>query len=1222
MADVARKVVTVFYSYASSPKDDGLREQLEIHLVGLQRSGLIESWSRREVVAGKEEQQEIDQHLEHASVILLLISPDFIASDYCYGAEMLRAMERHSAGNARVIPILLRPVYLENEPFTRLAALPKNGKPISMWRNRDAAFAEVVKDIRASIKELRSFSPVLPTLRENPVYFIHNGLSYFTPLPTYLASEGREFQEDVEQGKLYIPKKEYFAKIETTLDTKHRAILTGRAAAGKTGLALALAKYLQEQASYIVGYKDVKHAEVGDGRIWYSLAKEQNRPNLLYILDNCHLAPREVDEFCSQWQEQPPAHAQCLLVSRTDQADAEGNAYLQTFAENERIEVRSEDIFLQVIEQYIASLHTRSVRYNELLSNDDLTLLAKQHSHNLVISRNRLEAWAALGPEHRLSEVRQEDLYRTLDTKYLSPYGTALAKLCTLQRYEISAHTSYVEQQLARGEVARLLQEKLLTSAIVTGYGHLYDLTLHPTEARELFIAYVFKQYGGVTQDNINPLVTSALTEYLNMKPSNYLAVYDSLTRQRHEDILQQLLTNRNLQEITASQFTKERVIDAIRYVYKVARANREHAQPLLERIVRIAGVRGISTKLLHVPFEDVARLLDFLRYLSVELAQQIVDMLDVLSLAQRADAESTQSLFRLLQALCAISPAQMSLLLTTLPIDVLVAKTTVRNLQSMINQLQIYDYPPSQLQTFVKALDMHQFALQSEHISLQSLFWTLRDLEKISSQHVQQLLRSLPLWMLAMKASTSNLGSVDQLMQFMHRTGYTSDEMSEFVLELDVEQIVQKAVSLRRLASFLRTVKAVAPATMSSLLEMFPVADVALLLHTQHVALDDLEQLRKAVPRAYWESFLQHCSPEDLAIIFHYTSLGVVGTFLRYQYNARSVQEAYALFQNQFLQEHLATTTLEEMGEFLDRTQEIRHTGKAIASNALDLFLNTDITTRVAFTELRQYALLLHHTRAIERTYLPRLLAPLRQDGVLQTALALSDIHGIQLLIFNIASIDKDYLLYLQQALTVSNITEKLEQASLRDSGLFLWNTYQHLDTALAQTYCDYLDRQPRTQVYSDALPEDLCFFLWNLTSISNAETLRTFNEPVIQQRLREGWTEEMSWSFVLRGIATTTNTSYSREEFALAIQRHRDALRAWFTTSNAAHNPYYVALALQGLRTQDEEAARKFLQSSLPVASMRDLLVGARGTAITPCSIRLMEEIIGWLNALLREV
>lgn len=1223
MVETAQKVVTVFYSYASSTRDEGLRTQLETHLAGLQHSGLIEGWSRREIVAGKEEQQEIDKHLEAASVILLLISPDFIASDYCYGAEMLRAMERHQAGSVRVIPILLRPVHLENEPFTQLATLPKNKQPVSMWRNRDAAFAEIARDISASIKELQVPLPSSPTIQESPLYFVHKGISYFTPLATYLASEGRWFRKDDEQGRIYIPKSEYFSKIEAVLDAKHRAILIGRAAAGKTTLVLALAKYLQERANYIVGYKDVKHAEAGDGRIWYIVAKEHDRPNALYVLDNCHLAPREVDEFCKQWQEQTPIYAQCLLVSRTGQPEvqAEGNAYLHTFADDEKIEVRSERIFLQVIEQYVSTLHKQKVRYNELLKGDDVAILEKQHAHNLVISRDRLEVWDALGPEHRLSEVRQEDLYRALETKYLSSYGTALARLCTLQRYEIPAHTFYVEKQLLQDEVKRLLQEKLLTRATVTGYGQLYDLTLHPTEARELFIAHVFTQYGSVTQDNINILVTSALIEYLSAKPSNYLTVYDSLARQRHEDILKQLLTDRNLQEITASQFTKERILDAIRYAYKVARVDRERAQQLMDRIVRIAGIRGISTKLLQSPFEDIARLLDFLKYINPKLSQQVVDTLDMPQVAQHMYVESTQSLFRLLQALRPISSTQMSLLLANVPTGVLVVKTTVRNLQGMVKQLQVHNYAPAQLQEFVEALDMQQFASQSERISLQSLFWTLYLLEKVSPLQAQQLLRHIPLWMLSIKASISNLGSVDQLMQLMLRLGYTSEEMAEFVDLLYLKQVVQEAKegNLRRLASLLRTLKAVAPSAVNSMLEILRPAEVAPLIRTQRTVLDDLEQLRKAVPRTFWESFLHHCLPEDIIAIFQRTSLGAIGTFLRYQYKSRSVRAAYALFQEQFLQDRLIVEPLNEIGEFLDRTQGIRQDGKAIASNVIELLLTTDIMTRVAHADLRQYALLLHHTRAIDSAYLPRLLAPLRQRDVLQSTLSVSDIHGIQLLIFNIAAIDEGYLPYIQQALVDLNISEKLEHASLRDVGLFLWNTYRYLDTTLAQTYCDYLDGQPRMQDLTDALPEDLCFFLWNLTSISSTESLRMFDVPAIQQRPRESWSEEIAWSLVLTGIVSTTSASYSRKEFVLSIQRHRDTLISWFATTKAGHNPYYVALALQGLRILNEEVAREFVESSLSIATIRDLLMSARGTAITPRSIRLVEESIGWLNTLL---
>jgi len=1226
VVDVAKKAVTVFYSYAPFSKDELLRATLEKHLAGLQRSGLIESWSRREIVVGKNQREEIDKHLEAASVILLLISPDFIASDYCYSAEMLRAMERHQSSDARVIPILLRPVHLEDEPFTQLATLPKNGKPISMWRNRDAAFAEIVGHISTSIKELQASSPSVHTIRENPPSFVYNGLNYFTSLATYLASEGRWFRKDSEQGRIYTPKKEYFAKIETLLNAKHRAILIGRAAAGKTTLALALAQYLQEQAGYVVGYKDVKHAEIGDGRTWYTLAKEHDQPNMLYILDNCHLAPREVDEFCSQWQERPPTFSQCLLIARTNQPEmqAEVNAYLQTFADDEKIEVRSENIYLQVIEQYITAVQQQRARYDETLKNDNLATLEKQHAHNLVISRDRLDVWEALGPEHRLSEVRQEDLYRALETKYLSSYGIALAKLCILQRYEIQAHTFYVEKQLAREEVKRLRQDKLLTHATVTGYGRLYDLELHPTEARELFIAHVFSQYGNVTQGNINTLVIAALEEYLRVKPSNFITVYDGLARQRHEDILQHLLTNHELQEITASQFAKENSLDAIRYVHKVAKVEREQATQLIEKLVRVVGVRGICDRLSKASFHDIALLVNFLKYINPELAQHIIDTLDMQQLAQQMAAESLQSLFRLLRETRGISSHQMSLLLSHVPLAALVVRTTVRNFQGTMNQLRAYDYPPVHMQQFVALLDMRQFAQQSERVSLQSLFWTLHLLEKVSSQQAQRLLRYIPLWMLSMKASTSNLGSVDQIIRLMVRYGYTGAEMIEFTDALDVEQVVQEAKegNLRRLASFLRTLKAVAPTTVSRLLEILTPIEVAHFIHTQRATLDDLEQLRKAVPRAFWESFLQHCPAQDIADIFQRTPLGAVGTFLRYQYASRSVQEGYALFQEQFLQKRLATTTLEEMGEFLDRTQAIRQNGKAIASKAIELFLSTDITNRVEHTNFRQYALLLHHTRSIDSTYLPRLLAPLRQNGILRTALAASNIHGIQLLIFNVASIDEGYLSYLQQALVSSNITEKLEQASLRDIGLFLWNTYQHLDTGLAQTYCDYLDAQPGMQEYSDASPEDLCFFLWNLTSISNAETLRTFDELAIQQRLREGWSKEIGWSLVLRGVAATTRISYSLKRLVLSIHRHRDALLTWFTTTNAGHNPYYVALALQGLRTCNEEMARELVQHSLPIVGMRDLLVSAKTSAITTRSIALMDETIRWLEELLREL
>jgi len=371
---------------------------------------------------------------------------------------------------------------------------------------------------------------------QHPFRLADNPLNYFTDIELFLGTQGHWLQEDFERGRIYTPKKAYFAEIEKILHAKQRVLLIGRAAAGKTVLALAFAKYLREQAHYRVGYKDVKQVEAGDGRKWYALAREHDQPGILYILDNCHLAPREVDEFCRQWKNQQPTHAQCLLVSRTNSQETsiEEGSYFHMFMDDEKVQVRSEDIYLQVIEQYVTSLHQRASEYKHALASDDITILEKQHAHNLVVSRSRLDMWEALGPRYHLSEVREEDLYRALETKYLSVHGVALTTLCVLQRYEIRAHTFFVEKNLPQDEVKQLQKEKLLTYSTVTGYGRLYDLALHPTEARELFLAYVFNQYGHITQENINQLVTSTLEAYLRAKPLNYITLYDSLARQRH----------------------------------------------------------------------------------------------------------------------------------------------------------------------------------------------------------------------------------------------------------------------------------------------------------------------------------------------------------------------------------------------------------------------------------------------------------------------------------------------------------------------------------------------------------------------------------------------------------------------------------------------------------------------------------------------------------------
>lgn len=145
--------VTVFFSY--SHKDKALRDELATHLKLFERQGLLQGWHDRDIEAGREWKTEIDDHLEEAEVILLLVSGSFLASDYCYDIEMKRALERSDAHEARTIPIILRPCDWHSTPFGKLKALPEDGKPVTEWRDRDAAWTDVVKALRKVLEGLK-----------------------------------------------------------------------------------------------------------------------------------------------------------------------------------------------------------------------------------------------------------------------------------------------------------------------------------------------------------------------------------------------------------------------------------------------------------------------------------------------------------------------------------------------------------------------------------------------------------------------------------------------------------------------------------------------------------------------------------------------------------------------------------------------------------------------------------------------------------------------------------------------------------------------------------------------------------------------------------------------------------------------------------------------------------------------------------------------------------
>ena len=137
--------IKLFYSY--SHKDEALRNELADHLFPLQRAELIEVWHDREMLPGDTVDEEIARKLRSADLVLVLVSPSFIQSEYCWDIELAKAIKRHERGEARVVPVVLRPCQWQLTPLKDLLVMPTDGRAVTDWPNRDNAFNDVAKGI-------------------------------------------------------------------------------------------------------------------------------------------------------------------------------------------------------------------------------------------------------------------------------------------------------------------------------------------------------------------------------------------------------------------------------------------------------------------------------------------------------------------------------------------------------------------------------------------------------------------------------------------------------------------------------------------------------------------------------------------------------------------------------------------------------------------------------------------------------------------------------------------------------------------------------------------------------------------------------------------------------------------------------------------------------------------------------------------------------------------
>ncbi|MCX6232774.1 MAG: TIR domain-containing protein [Bacteroidetes bacterium] len=222
--------INIFISY--SHEDEIYKDKLEKHLSLLKRNNIIETWCDRKIVAGEEWDKKIKGEIENAHIILLLVSVDFLNSNFCYDIEIKRAVEKHDNGEAVVIPIILRKCDWQETSFSRIQALPKNAQPVKNFNDEDEAFFSITEGIKAAItkyqKNLKETTKEEITSEPSPLEILHKAKVECDTPPNILHWVGR--QKEIN---------------EIDLDLHKVVFISGIGGQGKSGLA---SHYIKEIA--------------------------------------------------------------------------------------------------------------------------------------------------------------------------------------------------------------------------------------------------------------------------------------------------------------------------------------------------------------------------------------------------------------------------------------------------------------------------------------------------------------------------------------------------------------------------------------------------------------------------------------------------------------------------------------------------------------------------------------------------------------------------------------------------------------------------------------------------------------------------------------------------------------------------------------------------------------------------------------------------------------
>lgn len=451
----------VFISY--SHKDEGFRNDLEEHLSMLRRKNVISVWHDRKIMAGGDWKGQIDENLDSADIVLLLISSSFLASEYCYDIEVKKAMENNAAGKCQIIPIMLRPCDWVDSDFSRYQIVPKDGLPISKWADKDDAWLDATNGIKKHITEFKPVKQVHSTgvktnhvsitrlteswLKDTEITLSHRNVSKVDLDQIYVVP-------DIECQYVENEKKININSAKKLLETKDRFLVSGEEQQGKTSLL----KYYFRQ-----------------------LLKAEKLP---IYLDASTIKKSEVEQFLSK-----PLSEQYNELSIEKYLAHENRVLLIDNIDSIPLNEKFRSLFLENLNKYfdqvIITCHTTfSYIHREIDALDcykAFDLLSLGHKKREEMARK----WLSLGQEESISDI---ELYEQCDE--------VKARLNTIiKRNIVPPKPIYILILLQMFEANTQLNTEL------TSYGHCYQQLIYQTFENAKIHSSDFEKYLNVLSE-------------------------------------------------------------------------------------------------------------------------------------------------------------------------------------------------------------------------------------------------------------------------------------------------------------------------------------------------------------------------------------------------------------------------------------------------------------------------------------------------------------------------------------------------------------------------------------------------------------------------------------------------------------------------------------------------------------------------------------------------